>query len=120
MGARFSAPVHTGHGDHPASYTMGTGSVPGVKRPGRGVKHPPPCSAEVKERVQLSLLPLWAFVARYRVTFTFTFYSNNAKTFTANRRRTAVSILSLYRDISRNTADYENHKTGARRATNDM
>jgi hypothetical protein len=25
---------------HPASYTMGTGSLPGVKRPGRGVDHP--------------------------------------------------------------------------------
>jgi hypothetical protein len=26
---------------------------PGVKRPGRGVDHPPPSSAEVKERVEL-------------------------------------------------------------------
>jgi hypothetical protein len=26
---------------------------PGVKRPGRGVNHPPPASAEVKEKVQL-------------------------------------------------------------------
>jgi hypothetical protein len=29
--------------------TMGTGSFPGVKRPGRGADHPPPCSAEVKK-----------------------------------------------------------------------
>jgi hypothetical protein len=50
-GARFSAPVLTDPGAHPASYTMGTGSFPGVKRPGRGVDHPPPSSAEVKERV---------------------------------------------------------------------
>jgi len=35
----------------PASYTMGTGSFPGVKRPGRGADHPPPFSAQVKERV---------------------------------------------------------------------
>jgi hypothetical protein len=28
-------------------------SFPGVKWPGRGVKHPPPSSAEVKERVEL-------------------------------------------------------------------
>jgi len=51
--ARFSAPVQTGLGAHPASYTMGTGSFPGVKRPGSGVDHPPPSSAEVKERVEL-------------------------------------------------------------------
>jgi hypothetical protein len=38
-GARFSAPVQTGSGAHPASYTMGTGTFPGVKRPGRGVTH---------------------------------------------------------------------------------
>ena len=40
-GARFSAPVQTGPEAHPASYTMGTGSFPGVKRPGRGVDHQP-------------------------------------------------------------------------------
>jgi len=40
-GARFFAPLQTGSGDHPASYTMGTGSFPGVKRPGRGVDLPP-------------------------------------------------------------------------------
>jgi len=51
--ARFSAPVQTGPEAHLASYTMGTGSFPGVKRPGRGVDHTPPFSAEVKERVKL-------------------------------------------------------------------
>jgi len=35
-GARFSAPVQTGPGTHPASCTMGTGSFPGVKS-GRSV-----------------------------------------------------------------------------------
>jgi hypothetical protein len=39
----------------PTTYAMGTGSFPGVKRPGRGVDHPPPSSAEVKEKVQLYL-----------------------------------------------------------------
>jgi len=53
--ARFSTPVQTGPGSHPASFTMGTGSFPGVKRPGHGVDHPPPSSAEVKERVELYL-----------------------------------------------------------------
>jgi len=55
VGARFSAPVQTGPGVHPAFYTMGTGSLTGVKRPGRGVDHPPPSNNEVKERVELYL-----------------------------------------------------------------
>jgi len=53
VGAGFSAPVQTGPGTHPASYTMGTGPFPGAKRPGHGVDHPP-SSAEVKEKVELS------------------------------------------------------------------
>jgi len=69
----FSLPVQTGSGAHPASYTMGTGSFTGVMRPGHGVHHPPPCSAEVKVRVKLYLYsPFWAFVALSRVNFTFT------------------------------------------------
>jgi len=36
---------------------MGTGSFPGIKWPGRGVDHPPPSSAEVKERIELYLYP---------------------------------------------------------------
>jgi hypothetical protein len=63
VGARFSAPVQTGPGVHPSSYTVGTGSFPGVKRPGRGIEHPPRSSAEVKETVELYLYspsgPLW-------------------------------------------------------------
>ena len=50
---RFSPPVQTGPGAHPASHTMGTESFQVVKRPGRGVDHPLPSRAEVKERVQL-------------------------------------------------------------------
>jgi hypothetical protein len=52
---------------------MGTGSFPGVKKLGCGVDHPPPSSAEVKERVEIPLLPLWVFVICSRVNFTFTF-----------------------------------------------
>ena len=33
---------------HPASYTLGTGSFPGVKRPGRGVNHPPHLAPRLK------------------------------------------------------------------------
>ena len=55
VGASFFAPFQTGPGAHPASYTVDTGSFPGIKRPGRGVKHSPPSNAEVKERVELYL-----------------------------------------------------------------
>jgi hypothetical protein len=48
VGARFFAHVQTGPGTHPVSCTMGTGSFPGVKWPGRGADHPPPPSAEVE------------------------------------------------------------------------
>ena len=55
VGASFSAPIQIGPGAHPASYTIGTGSFPGVKQPGRGVDNPLPSSAEVKERLELYL-----------------------------------------------------------------
>ena len=63
---RFSAPVQTGPGTHPASYTMGAGLYAGLKRPGCYFNHSPQFSAEVKERVEvISLLPLRAFMADY-------------------------------------------------------
>ena len=54
-GARFSSPVQTGPGAHPASCTMGNGSFTGIKRPERSVDHPTPSSAQIKERVELYL-----------------------------------------------------------------
>jgi hypothetical protein len=51
---------------HPASYTIGTGSLLGVKQPVHGADNPPTSSAEVKERVELYLHshsgPLWSAV----------------------------------------------------------
>jgi hypothetical protein len=45
---KISAPVQTGPGAHPATYTMGTGFFPGSKeRPGRDAEHSPPYSAVV-------------------------------------------------------------------------
>jgi hypothetical protein len=38
--ARFFVHVQTGPEAHPASCTMGTGSFPGIKQPGRGADHP--------------------------------------------------------------------------------
>jgi len=52
VGARSSAPVQTGPGAHLASYTMGTGSFPEIKEPRHGIDHPPPSSAEVKNRIE--------------------------------------------------------------------
>jgi hypothetical protein len=52
-GRDFSARVQTGPGAHVASYTIRTGSFPGVKRLGCGTDHPHPTIAEVKERVEL-------------------------------------------------------------------
>jgi hypothetical protein len=48
--ARFSAPVQTVPGAHPASCTMGTGSFPGGKeQPGRDADPSPTSSAVVKK-----------------------------------------------------------------------
>ena len=54
-GGEISAPVQTVPGAHSASYTMGTGSFPGGKGPERGVDHPTPSRAEVKEGVEVHL-----------------------------------------------------------------
>jgi hypothetical protein len=53
-GLIFLAHFHT---CHPASYTIPTGSLPGVKRPGRGHIHPLPSSAAVKESKANYVLP---------------------------------------------------------------
>jgi len=52
---RFSAPVQTGPGAHPASCTMGTGYFQGVEQPERGVDRPLPSSTEVKERIEVHI-----------------------------------------------------------------
>ena len=68
--ARFSAPVQTSPGAYPASCTIGTGSFPGVKRPGRGADYPPLSSVPMSWKGRpIPLLPLWASVACYREDF---------------------------------------------------
>jgi len=65
LGAKFSPPVQTSPGAHSASHTMGIGSCRGggIKRLGRGVDHPSPSRAQVKEKVELNLylpcVPSW-------------------------------------------------------------
>ena len=83
--ARFSAPVQTGPGDHPASCKMGIGSFPGVKS-GRGVTLTPHPVVVLWSRnsTAIRLLPLWAvrsvqsLSASTRVRFTFYVLSINA------------------------------------------
>ena len=50
-GAKFYTSVQTGPGAHPASFAMGTGSFPEVKRPGRGVDHPPHLAPRLEEEL---------------------------------------------------------------------
>ena len=65
--ARSTALVQTGPGAHGVSYTVGTGSITGVKRPWPVRKHPPQMSAEVKnKRLELCqdsrAVPSWSVV----------------------------------------------------------
>ena len=79
VAARFSAPVQTDPGVHPASCTMGTGSFPGVERC-RGVTltpHPFIVSWSSKSRAiplrtQWAVRPVQSLSACTRVQFTFT------------------------------------------------
>jgi len=72
VGARCSAAVQIGPGAHPASYIRATGSFPVVKRPERGVDHPPSSIAEVeKKSITIPLLLIWFFMACSRVNFTY-------------------------------------------------
>jgi len=58
VGERYSATVQTGPGAHPASYTKGTGSFPGVKRPGSDVDHSFLAPRLKKEYISTSTPPL--------------------------------------------------------------
>jgi hypothetical protein len=72
VGARFSAPIQTTAGAHPASYTIGNRSFPQIKQLGHGIYHSPPSSVKVKERVDLHLYSLSVpFMACSKVNFTY-------------------------------------------------
>jgi len=69
VGVRFSAPVQTGPGAHPASCAMGTGSFPGGKeQPGRDADPSPPSSAVGHERVELYLYSPYGTYGLYRAS----------------------------------------------------
>jgi hypothetical protein len=59
-GGEISASIQNVSGVHTVSYAVGSGSFPGVKRSGHGIKNPPQSSAEVNKRVELYLCsPSW-------------------------------------------------------------
>ena len=59
--ARFSAPVQTGPGAHPASCKMGTGSFPGVNSGWSMTLTPSPLLVQWPRKSRaILLLPLWA------------------------------------------------------------
>jgi len=49
VGEKYFATVHTRPEAYPASYTVGTESFEGVKRPGRGANHSPHLAPRLKK-----------------------------------------------------------------------
>jgi hypothetical protein len=66
-GRNFSQPSIPALGPHPALYSVGTGSFPGVKWPGRGVVHPPHLAPRLKKEWSCTSTLPWAIVACYRM-----------------------------------------------------
>jgi len=66
--ARFSVPVQTGPGAHPATYAMGSGSLSGIKRPGRRVYQQHHLAKRLKKEWSYISTPLNEFVTTSRVT----------------------------------------------------
>ena len=63
VAARFSAPVQTSPEAHQGSCTMGTGSLPGWKRPGLGINSPPHLATRLRKGRPIPVLPPWALMA---------------------------------------------------------
>ena len=59
--ARYSTTVRTGPEAHPASYTTGTGSFPGVNRPKCGIDHPSHLASRLKKEYSYTSSPPLVF-----------------------------------------------------------
>jgi hypothetical protein len=121
--ARFSAPVQTGPGTHPASCTMGPGSFPGVKWPRRGLNYPPQSSAlRLKKSRAILPLGLCVFKAGCSVKFTFIFYLLNI-VFLHNEMKMYGLFLLICISSSCDLANYSHTETDKivnRKGTKDM
>ena len=95
MWTRFPLSVQSGPGTHLASYTVGTWSFSRVKRPGCGVNHPRPSSAEVKGSVELYLYfpsaPLWLLYGELYLCLLHI----------SNERSRSVTLCGLFKTVVR-------------------
>ena len=93
----FPQPSRSAMGAHPASYTMGTGSFPGLKRPGRGVDHPSPSSVKGKERVELYLYSTsgssWPVIGWTLPYLTITFSYSSSSSFSSSSTSSAYQTV---------------------------
>ena len=98
METRYSPPFQTGSGPPPLLRSGYRVSFPGVKRPERGVNHPPPYSAEVKERVELHFYtpsgPSWP-VLGLPLHFACITYSHSPHSFWRWRRHVPLKRKNL-------------------------
>jgi hypothetical protein len=98
-GARFSKPVHIGHGSHLASYGGAPGPLPGSKEATAWrviFTRPPPISRRGKRKCKaISLLPFWAFMACSRMKFTFSIFHVWFCTAFCSRDQHILSILNI-------------------------
>jgi hypothetical protein len=81
LDGRNSIPVQTDSEAHPGSYPVGTGNLsPEVKRSGREALQPPPFVREVKNVVNIPLLPyifmVWCLI-KHTNNFTFSVSTAN-------------------------------------------
>ena len=103
VGARFSAPVQTSPGAHPASCTMGTGSFPGVKSCWGVTLTPHPLLMRWSRKSRaIPLLLLWAvwpvqsLSACTRVHFTFFFFFMYYISHTIHNNKCCVTAKPLF------------------------
>jgi hypothetical protein len=85
-------------------YNTYRGFLMGVKRPGRGVNHRPPSSAEVKERLEVYLCsPVWGFMASSRANFTF-YVQDNSKRLVSFLHPSAFFSILVDTSVNNNVA----------------